>query len=414
VGTLNPGVPPTGTNVFGAPTGAPPGASFQWIIFGLPTGLGIATSALLLSPNNGLLPSTTNSGTVAIVSAYSVTAAISATGCYNFDMNWTAAAATSAAAFDNVEGWWTQLTASRDNNQYWTMATDNLNIVNSMGAGSSGGVTGVFTFLAGTDLEFHFFSLDPTTNLALTPASYTADNAYYGFDAPGPNVGFDLGAHKALSTSALNGAKTIFSGTDPTGATFIFPAGVANAQDTTNAGLNIGPTPTGGAVTNTLGFATWNNNTYPTAGGNSWRLTWLQTDLNMLAGGAIDPSASSNVTVNFGLSRVPLRISPLAGAWPSALTLQFFPFFIHETVDQTGNSLFPDPSGNAAGALGVAPIAGVTFQLPVFGAAGTCGFGGLPVALNYGSTGIGSSTGPFVWDATQNRVSSGRSVLLWD
>ncbi|GJM22619.1 MAG: hypothetical protein DHS20C15_25340 [Planctomycetota bacterium] len=414
-GTANPGVAPITTAAFGAPTGAPPGSSFQWILFAPPAG--VATTAAHLVPNAGLIPSGANTGTVVLITAVSVTAAISATGCYNFDLNWTGTLGSAIPALDNIEGWWTNLTASRDNNQYWTFASDSLNVVNGMGGFTSGGGTGVFTGLATSDIEFHSFSLDPATNAALAPASYTADNSYYAAGAPGPtgNAGYDLGVHKAISNSALNGARVIFSGTDPTGGTVVFPAGVANAQDVGNAALNIGPTPNGGAVTNSLGFVTWNNNTYATAGSNSDRLTWVQADVDMLGGGSIDPSSQTSVTLYFGTVRVPVRVPALGGGWPSSLTTSFWPLYLHSTTDQTGNSLFPDPSGNASGSLGVAPIAGSTIHVPIFGATGACAFGGLPVGLAYGTTGLaGPASGPLVWDPTQNRVSFGRSILTYE
>lgn len=416
VGTANPGVAPITTGVFGAPTGAPPGASFQWIIFGLPTGLGIPTSALLMSPNGGLLPSGTNSGTIAIVSALSVTAAISAAGCYNLDLDWTAVAGSAVPALDDVNGWWTQLTASRDNNQYWTFARDNLNVVNSDGAASSGGLAAVFTWLSTTNMEFHMFSLDPATNAALVPANHTGDNSYYAAGAPGPtgNAGYDLGSHAAISNSGITGSRNIFSGADA-GTTVAFPAGIANAQDTANAALNIGPTPNGGAATNSLGFTTWNNNTYATVGSNADRLTWVQADIDLLGGGVLDPKTSGSVTLFFGNVRVPVRIPNLPSAWPSSLTQNFWPVFLHSTVDQTGNTLFPDPSGLPSGSIGVAPIAGSSIHIPVAGATGSCAFGGLPVGLAYGTTGLsGPASGPLIWDPTQNRVSFGRSLLSYD
>ncbi|GJM22618.1 MAG: hypothetical protein DHS20C15_25330 [Planctomycetota bacterium] len=403
-GTANPGVEPITTNIFGAPTGTPPGASFQWIIAGLPTVLPVQGTAVLLAPNAGLVPSS-NGGTLAFVQAASVTAAISAAGCYSFDLNWTAATGSSLPALDNIGGWWTQLTASRDNNQYWSISTSNLNVVKSSTGASSGGATAVFTLRATADLELQYFSLDPATNLALAPTNPYGTHPYYNTGAPGPtgNQGFDLGPHQAISNSGNTGA---FAVGVPTPST---------AQDTVNAFLNIGPMPTGGAVTNSIGFVTWNNNTYSTPGGSGARLTWVQLDRDLLAAGAVDPSAQTSVPVFLGAARVPVRIPGLPTTWPSALTLAFFPAFQHATTDETGNSLWPDPSGNPGGTLGVKPVVGQSLHLPVFGATGTCALGGLPLGLAYGSSGLtGVGAGPLVWDPNKNRVSFGRSILLYD
>lgn len=408
VGTANPGVAPITTNAFGAPTGAPPGASFQWLVLGLPTGLGISTGAVLLSPNGGLVPSSSGTGTLTLVSAASLTAAISATGCYNVDINWTAATGSALPALDDVGGWWTQFTASRDNNQYWSLALDNLNVVKSRTAFTSGGATAVFGGLATLELEALSLSLDPSTNLALAPTSPATLHPYYSTGAPGTgNQGFDLGPAGAVTATGLTGAFTVFNGAGgpPPGTT---------AQDLANATLNIGPMPTGGAMGNSIGFVTWNNNTYASPG-SGVRLTWVQADLDLLGGGTIDPASQTSVLVFGGNVRVPVRIPVLPGAWPQPLTQTLFPLLQHATADETGNGLWPDPSGNAGGALGVPPIVGQSLHLPIAGLSGTCAFGGLPIGISYGSTGLtGLSTGPLVWDPQENRVSSGRSVLLYD
>ncbi|GJM21426.1 MAG: hypothetical protein DHS20C15_13410 [Planctomycetota bacterium] len=405
---------PITTSIFGVPLGVPAGTTVDWIRYDISGGfqsLGIPTGVFVLTPNAGLVPSATTSGTIAIVSVASAAVAISAAGCYNFDLHWVSLATSSLPAFDDINGWWTQLTASRDGNQYWTVSTSNTNLVGSHSASSAADGTVVTRMPVMSELELQYFSLDPSTNHALAPASVRDDQVYYSSGLPGAiNQGFDLGHHAAISASATQGAHTLYSG-----AGGFNPGPGFNTQDVNNAALNIGPNATGGAVTNTLGFVTWNNNTYSTPGGTGARLTWVQADVDMLANGTLDPSEQTSVELFFGQVRVPVRVPALVGSWPSAFTLQLFPIFAHTTVDETGNPLWPDPSGNAGGAMGVKPIVGQSVHVSIFGATGFCAFAGLPIGLAYGSSGLSApSTGPLVWDPNQNRVSFGRSILIYD
>lgn len=62
------------------------------------------------------------------------------------------------------------------------------------------------------------------------------------------------------------------------------------------------------------------------------------------------------------------------------------------------------PDGAVTNTLGFVTWSNNTYTTP-----------GLPIDLAYGSTGLSApSAGPLVWDPNQNRVSFGRSILVYD
>lgn len=415
---------------FGMTLGSPPGASFNVLVQGGPSFL--PAGVVYAGPNEGLLPSASG-GTQAFIVLVSVSVPISSTGCFAFDLDWTVAPGSSVPALDDISGWWTNLTASRDNNQYWSNSKDHLNVVQPISIFSDVGGTAFFTSLATLDIEVHSFSADPVTNIALGPMAYTTTSVYQAqpegqillMGTP-LNPGFDLGIAPAYSLGAATyGAVQIFSGTDE-GVTVAFPTGVANAQDPANAGLTINPTTgTGAPVFSTIGFVTWNNNPY-VASTAADRLTWVQLDWDITANrsvagvfaadGPMDPSAQTAATFGaFPGVRVPLR-TPVAnvGSWPQSFTAKLFDDFIHTPIDRVGDTTWPDPTGFAAGTLGIPAVVASSTHLPTFTASGACQLGGLPIGISYCTTGINAAGTGLTFNPADNRVSVGRSVLLYD
>lgn len=410
------------SSALGMDPGIPPGATEAWILSGAQSGL--PPGAVFFGPNSGLLPSAgpaASGGTQSLLYVTALEMPISATGCYAVDLDWTVTLGSSVPALDNVQGWWTVLTASRDNNQYWSYSRDHLNLVNSIGAQTEDAGTTVFTGLATVDLEAYSFSADPVTSVALAPMNYSGSGVYYanpeGQLQSGTeplNPGFDLGIAPAVSARGIYGVQSPLT---------LGPPGFFNVQDPANAGLVIGPNPTSTGLTNTVGFVTWNNNPY-VGGSGGTRLTWVQVDYDLTANRnsvstITHPSQMGDVTFPvFPGVRVPVRV-PVnnVGGWPQTVTVKLFDDLIHETFDRTGDPLWPDPSGMPAGAMGIAPIVGTSTHLPIVTLRGACALGGLPVGIMYGTTGLQSKKEGGVslqWNPAINRVSVGRAVLLYD
>jgi hypothetical protein len=381
------------------PYGTPPGSSANFLITGLPSGAGLSSSLACLIPNHGLLPSS-NGGTTTLLAAASASLPIGSTGfCWVVQFTWTPTAVVSA---NNADGWWTWLTNSRDGNQYWGISNDELEAIQSLTIASDGGLNNLFAFFGGFEYEYHSASVDPVTNLALQPSGFNGTGVYYATNttaAGSPiNGGFDLGRRDAV---VFNGVSLNLGGA------VINPASGFQNQDPAGS-------PLGAQISApTIGFVTWNNEVYtgPGAVVGGYRLTWVQFNWDQAFG--VDQAAATTVPVFLGNARIPVSIpSSVPAPWPQTLTTVFWPFFIHNTSDQTGNSLWPDPSGFPGGTFGVAPTVGGSTHIPFVGFGPVCL--GAPIAWGYGSTGLKGPGGPLTFRPDVNQTSTGRQVTVLD
>lgn len=363
------------------PYGTPPGSSFNLLLSGYPSGAGVASSLTLLLPNNGLVPSS-NGGTATLIAATGVAAlGIGSTGfCWVVDFNW---APSALVSLDDVDGWWHYLHSSTDNNQYWGLSNDEMNAWQSQSIALVGG--GPVGFFSALDYEYHSKQIDPSTNSALQPAGATGAGVYYAqtVDAGGGNpggpagsgVGFDLGRHVAWSQSGTGGVLNPVTG--------------LGAQD-----------PAASPIPNqipSVGIATWNNEDYNATGlpSGGFRLTWLTIDWDASFG--IDPALAGEATKWFGQVRIPSTIpASVPVPWPqSYITVPFFPFLVHNTVNHDGSGTWPDPNGFPSGQFAVPGVNGTSIHLPI-ALGGVCTLG-VPLALQHGTTGLAGPGGPLVW-----------------
>ncbi|MFT7463031.1 MAG: hypothetical protein ACI9EF_001373, partial [Pseudohongiellaceae bacterium] len=63
---------------------------------------------------------------------------------------------------------------------------------------------------------------------------------------------------------------------------------------------------------------------------------------------------------------------------------------------------------------GVPMVAGSSIHLPLGGLAANICIAGIPVALEYGSSGLVSATGPLTWDPTVAATSGTRQIFLFN
>jgi hypothetical protein len=378
---------PLGNSAGFAPYGAPAGSSANFLLSGLPSGVGFPSATTVLLPNNGLVPSS-NGGTATIIAAASSKLPIASTGfCWVVQFGW---APSALASLDDINGWWTWRTNGVDGNQYWGMSNDEMNVWQSNTVFTDGGQTGLIAFFSNLDYEYHSAAVNPVTNPALAPAGAAGTGLYYATGAGVPNSGssgnggFDLGRHTGLS---LNG----------TGGTVNPNTGLGN-QDPAGS-----PTP---GIVPTLGFTTWNNAT--STGG--FHLTWIQVNNELTFG--LDPAGNADALKVFGTVRVPVSISQIPGPFPQPITNLFFGFYIHGVADQTGQSGWLDPNGFAGGTFGVAPTVGASIHLPTVGPPAACI--GFPVGLSAATSQLGGPAGPLVWGRNFDAPSNTSNISLLD
>jgi hypothetical protein len=370
---------PGGTPSF-VPYGTPAGSSFNFLLSGYPSGAGLGTSLTLLLPNEGLVPSS-NGGTATLIANTGLAGLfINSTGfCWIVDFNWLPSALVS---LDDVNGWWHYMHNSPDNNQYWGMSNDEMQIWQSQSIALDGG-TGLIGFLGQLDYEFHSKQVDPSSMAALQPAGSNGTGVYYSTTvdagggnpaAPGTGIGFDLGRHSGWSQAGTGGVTN----------------GLTGLGNQDPAGSPIAP------QIPSVGFATWNNENYnalaaPTGG---FRLTWITIDWD--ASFLVDPALAGEATKWFGTSRIPSTIPAAAPVpWPqSYITVPFFPFLVHNTVNHDGSGIWPDPNGFPSGTFGVPGVSGTSIHLPIILGSACIG---VPLALQHGTSGLAGPGGPLVW-----------------
>jgi hypothetical protein len=335
----------------------------------------------LLLPEHGLVggaPGTVN--ILAAATGVSLPAA-SVAACYDVSFTWVPSA---LPLNDDIDGLWHWVRNSPDNNQYWQMSDNEMNIWQSQSVLLDQGTQAV-GFTANVDYALLIGSRDPETIATLSTRGFPPAGAYYGQTANvsdefgfsfNPNMGFDAGmGSRAVSFSALAGVP------NPT-------TGLGNQDPSNNPG-----------TTTTLGFATMDNGG---DGNGSVRLTWLSVDLLGFSGG--NPATDPGIIVN-GL-RAPL----VSAGFLQPLTNAAFPLFGH--VTQPG---WPDPHGPGGG--GVGPhIGGASNQIPL-GALPPSVCVGVAINVTYGTSGrLGDlgTPGGITWDPSIADVSGTRELFLFD
>lgn len=378
---------PLGNSAGFAPYGGPTSGSF--VILGLPSNAGLPTSTSLLVPNEGLIGGPTTA-TITSIAAAAASLPLASTGfCWTVQFTWLPSALVS---LEDIDSWYTWRSNGRGGalgNQYWGMSNDELGTWQSQTVATTGGLGMVTQFFANLNYEYYSLSVNPTIQDALLPAGFNGSGAYYSVGAGVPNSGssvnggFDVGMHQGISLSGTGGVPnpiTGFANQDPSGS------------------------PTAG-LTPTLGFLSWNNSPGPSV---RYRLTWVSIFLELSFG--IDPAATSNATFAFGTVRAPNLISVIPGPFPQPDTLAFFPLLIH-SMDFAAAAQWPSPSGSGfgGGTFGIPNVAGATAHLPTLGSSSVCI--GFPVGLQYGSSAMGSPSGPLLWSRNGSNAPSNSGVL---
>jgi hypothetical protein len=369
-----------GTTGYGAPAGEE-----SFLITMSPT----APHDLLVIPNEGVL-SGTGSATIIAEIRNLVIPIMDDLHAWEVQIEWV----NPLESKDDIDGWYHWTTSSPNNDQYWGLSVDELALWHSFSIPTTSGLTNVQTFFARVEYALLMLSADPVTHAALAPLGAEGTGPFYTTATPGNfNGGFDLGrGSQMLSFSGKSG---------------VWENNNTSNQDPLQAALPVTPA---------LGFVTFDNTDYdgdgdlvgtPPVGG--YRLTWIDLDLDVSFG--IDPALATSALQWFGSSRVPIQIGSTPGPFPSPTTLSFFPLFVHATTPVA----WPDPGGygGSAGDFGVPMVAGASVFIPLGGIDSVC-FVGLSIALQYGSSGLVSSTGPLTWDPAIARVSGTRQIFLFD
>lgn len=352
-----------------------------------------ATSALgptqtVILPDNGLVAAT---GTATIVGAGTGTTAAVASGCYVVQFTWNASA---LPFLDNIDGIWHWCVNSADDNQYYIMSDDEMNLTRSNTILLDGGGTALVAFFAVVDYDMHWATLEAGTLAILGNHGIEQNGPYYAqtenmSGGGGPNFGFDAGrGSRAISFSGLGGVKV------PPGL-----GGLGNgAQDPAY----------GGGTAKTLGFATWDNKPNSgVLGVGSGRITWLSIDLAQIGG--LPPESDPDIKKGGGTVRLPV----IGTGFIQPTTSLALTIFQHTT--KAAVSGWPDPDGIASGAFGVPAIAGGSIQFNVgpFVAKVPCN-GSLPVNITYGTTGLNHFPPPaLTWDPANADISGSKEVYLW-
>lgn len=355
--------------------------------------LAAAVSALgpthtVLVPDNGLV-AVIGGGTATLIAGGTGTLGPVPSGCYAVQFSWQASA---LPFLDGIDGLWHYVVNSNDGNQYWQMSVDEMNLWQSNTVLLDGGATQAVGHVSVVDYALLLSSMEANTHAILAPHGILQDGPYYDqtenmVGGGAPNFGFDVGrGSRAVSFTGLGGVKV--------------PAGLGGlgngAQDPA-----YGP---GGTVP-TLGFATWDNkvNSSPASFGSK-RVTWVSVDLAQIAGAA--PSAG--VTKAGGTVRLPVETL----GFIQQLTRTLLPVFQHET--KPASSGWPHPHGISGGTFPIY-IAGGSAQVSLAALAPKvpCNVG-LPLNLQYGTTGLDPSAPPaLTFDPSVADLSGRKELYLF-
>ncbi len=347
---------PLGTSGF-IPYGT---GSNAFVLLGIPAGLGPAPSTAILAPNNGLVPSSAGGQAVLLGALSNMSIPIASSGfCWGVHFAWIP----SPLAFDdNIDGFWHYAMNSPDNNQYWGMSNDEMNIWQSNSVLSDGGLTAAIQFPPNLDYELLMASVEPNTTAALAPRGFNLAGPYY---AQTENVANEFGV-----SLNLNGGFDVGRGSAAISLT-----GTAGVPSPITGLGNQNAANNPGTLT-TLGFVTWDNGG---DGDGSYRLTWLSIDFLGLQ--RINPDLDPGITKLGGQIRVPV----VSAGFLQPITNTFLALFQHLTkVPPSG--VWPDPGGFPGVApFGVQSVAGASWQLPVGPLPAACV--GTKLNLTYGTSG---------------------------
>ncbi len=364
------------------PYGTTPGASASFFLLPLGSGSSIPSTAVLpLIPNHGLLPA--SGGSATLIAAASGNLAVASTGlCWNVEFTWLP---TSLPSLDHIDGWWYWAQNGSSGSQYWALSNDELNAFQSHTVGTLAGQTQLAQFFSNVELGLTLTSSDAVTHTTLAPTGFHQDGAFVCLPVTGPNTGFDIGRHQAVSLSGLGGATNAVTG--------------LATQD---------PAAVPGTVVPSLGFATW----VPGGlGASGMRTVFVQVDWDGVFG--LPPDAGTEVTVWGGPSPVRLPVDvPSSGpaVWPQPITNQFLVPLLHDA-----GTVHPLCTGPVLGLAGVTPppVFGVTVQLPLASVTPVCQLG-VPVFLSYGSVGVTDTLDDLLFDPAQAVVSGSGEILVID
>ncbi len=390
---------------FGQPYGTSPSGSASFLLAGLPSFLG---TAAFIVPNGGLLPSS-DGGTATLIAAIGFVASANLpTGCFSFELGFTP---TTVAGLDDIDGWWHWNQAGTrhgDSRSYWGYSFDELNIWQSNSVESAANFGILFLNPATTDFSYHQSSFEANTTAALAPngAELSGFNTYAtqtentnpgvgGFPLIDLNGGYDAG----------RGAKAI----SLTGTTGVGDFNDAAAAPTLAPQDPAGGSGGGGGKLPTLGFHTWDTRSYlGGAARGSERLTWIEFDWDGFFGK--DPSATTDVTCFFGLTRRPfgLHANDPSAAAPQAIATTLLNIFTHTT--SAAPSGFPDPEGFTDGTGADDHIAGTSIHLPTSPSALCIG---LSVPIHYGTSGL-SHGGGLTCDPNDASTSGRKEMFVLD
>ncbi|HZL98949.1 MAG TPA: hypothetical protein VFD43_01740 [Planctomycetota bacterium] len=367
--------------------GTGPSSSASFVLSGVPSVFGAQT---VLLPDNGLVAAT---GTATIVFALQNDYSVPGSGCYIHHFTF----AGNVDWLDNIDGAWHYLVNSEDQNQYWGMTFDEMNLTRSNTVGLDAGQTALTQFFAPVEYDMQWATREASTLAVLAPHAVEQNGPYYAQTenmngGGGPNFGFDAGrGSRAISFSGLGGTKT------PPGL-----GGLGNgAQD---PAYDVNP-----PAVRSLGFVTWDNKANSSvAGMGSARVPWLCIDLAQIGG--LPPESDPDITKMAGQVRLPV----IGTGFIQPVTSQALLIFNH--VAKVATSGWPDPAnGVASGWPAVPPIAGGSIQFNVgpFVAKVPCA-GTFPVNLTYGTTGRHHTPPPtLTWDPAVADISGSREIYLW-
>lgn len=403
------------------PYGVGPNSSASFVLSGVPSGLavtGFPTSATILLPNNGLVP-TSEPGTATILAAAGGINLVVATGgssaglgCWLVQFTWTPSAVT---FLDDIDGFWHYALNGQDGNQYWLMSTDDMNIWQSFSVLTDAGATALIGLIAAADYEFTMLSTEPVTAAALAPHGIAQNGPWYGWTE---NMGLDL---------AGNGGYDIGRGSHAVSMTGL--EGVGSAFGTVNQDPANGP----GGTTPSLAFITWDNNQKVTgATVNRNHVVWLDIDYPMInnfvfpfvppADPALDPgvlktdpnpTGIGNVIPSNNAASNKIRLPIHATGFIQGVTNLGLQTFFHTT--KPAPSGWPDPSGVASGVFGVPAVGGgsLNLALPTFATSVPCGVG-IPLNVTYGTSSLDTVPPQLKYSRDRFPVSGSRQLFLFD
>ncbi len=364
------------------PYSVPPGASVNFMI-----GTAVVPcnpiGADFLLPNNGLVPASLGGNAEVIAAACATLAIPSADECWIVEFTWLPSVVTSK---DHVDGWWHWATTSGNGNQYWAMSTDELNTYTSNTVATDADITQLQTFFSNMEYDFYATSTEPVIHEVLAPVGANASGVYYstpsfGPMGPGnPNGGGDIGRHGGVSLTGAGG--TLGS-----------------------SGL---PNQTPGSAVPTIGFMLWDN--APVGGSpGGIHVVWVQIDWGGVLG--LPPTSGLLVDIPAGPPSQRLPISCYTPViWPQVITLTFLPTFL---IDSSVAKPDLDPTGEPPGSYGIDGYWGASVQLPISSLDPVCAIG-LPLAIDYGATGVKPDLSDLEFDPTKATISVSGSVVILD